>query len=98
MKALIDRVLQHRRARRTYRDLCDHGHAPQVHVHISLMTDLGDEWTGMKTRGITGIKTSGIPLTREGIRYITGIAEDIRDTCISELALWERDAAEGDPA
>lgn len=86
-----------REARRTYRELCDLGRAPQVHVHISLMTDRGDDWTGMDIRGITGIKTSGIPLTPEGIRYITGIAEDIRGTCIRQLLKDQQCEAAGDP-
>lgn len=80
-----------RRARRTYRALCDEGRAPLVSVDIRLELDHGDDWSDLKAPGMSGLKTSGIPLTPRGIRYIDDIPRSIRRLCLDELRRIDRE-------
>jgi hypothetical protein len=90
VRALAARLGAEYRARRTFRAMCRAGLAPRVSVDIHLETDHGDDWSNMTTRGLYGLKTSRIPLTRRGVRYLSAIPRDIRATCIRELREWER--------
>lgn len=82
IRAIIQRRRAWRRAVKDYRALCEQGRTPRLSVHIYLETSHGDDWTGMTTRGLVGLKAGGIPPTREGEKYIARIASDIRRTCI----------------
>jgi len=93
-RAIVRNLAAERRARATYKALCDRNRAPLVSVRIRLETDHGDDWTGMRVHGIYGQTSEHIPLTPAGIRYITGIAKTIRRTCLDELRYDERQRAE----
>lgn len=73
-----------RQARREFRGLCDEGRAPLVYVEIRLVTDRGDDWSGMTVRGITGIKRTTL-LSPAGEKSIAADARTIRRTCIREV-------------
>lgn len=88
-------VVAEYRARRTYRALCEQTRAPLVSVQIRLEMDHGDDWSSFAVRGMTGLKTSHIPLTPRGIRYISDIPRSIRRTCLDELRHIDRE--ETDP-